>query len=147
MILFDLRCRAGHLFEAWFRDGTTFEAQQAGGEIGCPICGETRVNKAPMAPHIAKDRSESQPLDRPPLDRPDDNFTGDLVKELERLCRTIEEGADYVGDRFPEEARRIHSGESEPRDIFGEASDAETRALLEEGVKVIRIPWGRRRHS
>jgi len=141
MILFDLKCRAGHVFEAWFRDGAAFEAQQASNEIGCPICGETRVSKAPMAPHIAKSRGEAGQLGNG-----EGNLAGELVKELERLCRHIESTAEYVGEKFPEEARRIESGKSERRDIYGEASESETQALLDEGVEVLRVPWVRRRH-
>lgn len=140
MILFDLRCQAGHVFEAWFRDGATFESQKASGEIACPICGETKVAKAPMAPHVAKSGGESQRLSGE-----ETKLAGELVKELERLCRHIEDNADYVGDKFPDEARRIQQGDAERRDIYGEASESETRALIEEGVEVHRIPWIRRR--
>jgi len=140
MILFDLKCHTGHVFEAWFRDGTTFERQKISGEIACPICGETKVTKAPMAPHIAKGSREPQRISGE-----ETKLAGELVKELERLCRHIEENADYVGDQFPEEARKIQQGEAERRDIYGEASESETRALIEEGVEVHRIPWVRRR--
>jgi len=143
MILFDLRCDAGHVFEAWFRDGATFEAQQVSGDISCPICGETRVVKAPMAPSIVKRRGVTARIDSG-----EEQLADDLLRELEKLCRSIEDNADYVGDRFPEEARRIQSGEAEARDIYGEATESETKSLLDEGVEVHRLPWiRRRRHS
>jgi hypothetical protein len=142
MILFDLRCQAGHIFEAWFRDSATFNAQQNGGDISCPICGETRVMKAPMAPSIAKGRET-------PSERigGEEQLAGELLKELEKVCRHIEKNAEYVGDKFPEEARRIHQGDAERREIYGEATESETKALLEEGVEVLRLPWIRRRHN
>lgn len=140
MILFDLKCHTGHVFEAWFRDGATFETQKLMGEIACPICGETKVSKAPMAPRIGKSRNEPQGIGGE-----ETKLAGALAKELERLFRHIEENADYVGDQFPEEARRIHQDEAERRDIYGEASESETRALIEEGVEIHRIPWVRRR--
>ncbi|HLF58612.1 MAG TPA: DUF1178 family protein [Alphaproteobacteria bacterium] len=141
MILFDLKCHAGHVFEAWFRDGATFEVQQTSGDIGCPICGETRIAKAPMAPHIARGGND---LGR--VCNGEEQLAGELLKELERVCRHIEDNADYVGGDFPDEARRIKSGEAEPRDIYGEASESDTQALIDEGVEVHRIPWIRRRH-
>ena len=119
MILFDLKCRAGHVFEAWFRDGAAFEA----------------------APHVAKTRGEPGCLGGN-----EGNLAAELVKELERLCRHIESTAEYVGENFSEEARRIKSGESERRDIYGEASESETQELLDEGVEILRVPWIRRRH-
>jgi hypothetical protein len=140
MILFDLKCHVGHVFEAWFRDGATYEKQRLTGDVSCPICGETKISKAPMAPHIAKTPADSIS---------DETQVGrELVKELERLCRHIEDTAEYVGDKFPDEARRINSGEAETRDIFGEATESEARALAKEGVEVHRISWPRRRrHS
>ncbi|MGB8274820.1 MAG: DUF1178 family protein [Alphaproteobacteria bacterium] len=148
MILFDLKCQSDHVFEAWFRDGATFEKQSAAGEIACPICGETRVAKAPMAPHVTKCGSESG--DGPKLvarGSAESALARELSKELARLYRHIEDACDYVGKQFPDEARKIHYGESERRDIFGEASEEETRALLEEGVAVFRLPWVRRRQD
>ena len=143
MILFDLMCTSNHVFEAWFHDAATFERQSAAGQIACPMCGETHVAKAPMAPRVVTRRSgeAAQPSDG------DAALARELYKELARLYEHIENSCDYVGDRFPEEARKIHYGESEGRSILGEASDDETRDLLDEGVAVFRLPWVRRRHD
>ena len=129
------------MFEAWFRDSAAFDTQQSGGDIGCPICGETRIVKAPMAPNISKSRGGETRLSG------EEQLAGELLKELEKVCRHIEENAEYVGDKFSEEARRIQKGDSERREIYGEATESETKALLEEGVEVLRLPWIRRRHN
>jgi hypothetical protein len=129
MILFTLRCVHGHEFEAWFRDGDGFEAQQKAGEIGCPECGDTSVEKAVMAPRLA--RSRQMPAISPA------QFRAALIE----MRRQIETNCDYVGTRFAEEARRIHYGEIDPHGIYGEATDEESRELDDEGIRFGRIPW------
>src|SRR3954452_17843928 len=135
MIMFDLKCGEGHVFEAWFRNGGAYEAQAAANEIACPICGDIRIAKAPMAPRIGKSRQEAEKTENAALRR------AEGMRELVELRRKVEEKCDYVGDRFAEEARRIHYGETEKRDIYGEATEAETTELQEEGIVVERIPW------
>ena len=139
MILFNLRCGDGHDFEAWFRDGAAYD-QRAAGSVRCPVCGADDVTKAPMAPRIARGRGEAEPAQARQVQ-------ADLGRQLRDLRRKVEENCDYVGPRFAEEARRIHYGESEPRDIYGEASGAEAEALHEEGVAFQRIPWLPRTNS
>ena len=147
MILFDLKCHDGHGFEAWFRDGATYEAQVSAGAIACPVCGDTRIAKAPMAPRIAK-----QPLGDPAAANPSEAGTGPaesrtLMAEgpvrakLEALRQHVEENCEAVGDKFAEEARKIHYGETPRRDIYGQATDAEAVELAEEGVEFARVPW------
>ena len=130
MIRFSLRCASGHEFEAWFRDGEGYEAQLKAGEIACPECGEAQVEKALMAPSIGRSRES-----RPPVSPA--QFRAALVE----LRKQVETHCDYVGPQFAEEARRIHYGESDPRGIYGEASPDESRELVEEGIKIGRIPW------
>jgi hypothetical protein len=134
MILFDLRCAKDHVFEAWFRDSATFEAQAEAGEIACPRCGSRQVEKAPMAPRIGKAAGEG----------PGSAVSKELAqmrRDLQELRAKVEANCDYVGDRFAEEARRIHHGEVDKRSIYGEASDGEARELQEEGIEFARIPW------
>ncbi|HXZ01970.1 MAG TPA: DUF1178 family protein [Stellaceae bacterium] len=133
MILFKLRCAAEHEFEAWFRDGATYERQAQRGLIACPDCASNIVEKAPMAPRLARSAAASEPKAPPSPDQ--------LRRTLQQLRRQVETHCDYVGNRFAEEARRIHSGESEARSIYGEASEAEARALADDGIEVARIPW------
>lgn len=131
MILFTLRCAAGHEFEAWFRDGDGFEAQHAASEIACPLCGETTVEKAVMAPRLARSREMM----------PSATALAQMRKTLAEMRRQIETHCDYVGPRFAEEARRIHYGEADPHGIYGEATDSESRELADEGIKFGQIPW------
>src|SRR5437762_11016281 len=128
MILFSLRCAAGHEFEGWFRDGDGFETQQEAGEITCPQCGDAQVEKALMAPNIARSRGKAP-------------SPAQLRAALVELRRQVETNCDYVGERFAEEARKIHYGEVDPHGIYGEASNEESQALAEEGIEFGRIPW------
>lgn len=139
MILFDLQCAKGHGFEAWFRNGETYEAQAAAGEVACPVCGDADIRKAPMAPRIAKARSGKDEEKR--------RQAAEIMRELVELRRKVEENCDYVGDSFAEEARKIHYGETEHRDIYGEATAEEAAQLSEEGVTFSRIPWVPRTNS
>jgi hypothetical protein len=136
MILFDLKCANEHEFEAWFKDSETFELQVECSEIVCPVCGDSGVEKALMAPRIGKGDRE---------------VTSKVAEHAKRyaafaseLRRQVEENCDYVGNEFSEEARKIHYGEAEARGIYGEASDDDAAALDEEGIEVQRIPWAPR---
>ncbi len=139
MILFALRCAVGHGFEAWFRDGAACDDQAQSGAIVCPVCGNREVTKAPMAPRIGKTST----------------LTGDaehkrrriVHEKLAKLREHIEQTCDYVGDRFAEEARRIHYGEADSRNIYGEAAPSEAETLQEEGIRIVSIPWPDRNHS
>lgn len=153
MILFELKCAAEHRFEVWFRDGAAYDAQAAAGTITCPLCGDTRVGKAPMAPRIARHRGgEAEPAAVPaPASGDADGkaaaLQAEVMRHLGELRRTVEENCDYVGERFAEEARRIHYGETDPRGIYGEASADDVAELKEEGVTIHRIPWLPRTNS
>ena len=129
MILFTLRCTQGHEFDGWFRDSDAYEAQQATGDIACPECGDNSVDKALMAPRLARSR-DAKPLS-----------PTQMKAMLLAMRRQVETHCDYVGERFAEEARRIHSGEIEAHGIYGEATEEQSRALADEGIEVGRIPW------
>jgi hypothetical protein len=130
MIRFALRCAADHEFEGWFRSGDAFETQQQAGEIACPHCGDTGIEKGLMAPAIGRTR-ESRTSVSP----------AQLRTALIELRRQVETNCDYVGERFAEEARRIHYGEVDAHGIYGEATSEESRELVDEGIQVGRIPW------
>lgn len=137
MILFKLRCAAEHEFEAWFRDGATYERQASRGQIACPDCGNSDIEKAPMAPRLARSggtEAEKQRKKAPPSPE-------QLRHMLQELRRHVETNCDYVGERFADEARRIHRGEAAARGIYGEASQKDSEALADEGIEVARIPW------
>ena len=131
MIVYNLRCAKEHAFEAWFRDSATYDEQAAAGEVVCPVCGSTKVTKAPMAPNISASRDKSCDVAK----------AAEVMGKLRELRAEVEANSDHVGDKFPEEARKIHYGETEKRNIHGDASPDEAKALKEEGVDFSVIPW------
>jgi hypothetical protein len=139
MILFDLRCARDHVFEAWFPNSAAYEKQAKAGAVGCPTCGSRKVEKAPMAPRIGKGGEAKVPVVA--------SEHAEIRKQLMELRSKIEANCDYVGNKFAEEARRIHYGETERRDIYGEASDDEAKELHDEGVEFARVPWLPRQDS
>lgn len=136
MIVFDLICENDHTFEAWFKDSKTFERQRRKKAVACPICDSTKVEKALMAPNIttseAKDRAEHKQKTV---------MAGQMMKMLSEARKAVEENCDYVGPQFAEEARKIHHGEADKRDIYGEATKEEAEELREEGVEFAEVPW------
>ena len=139
MILFDLKCTRDHVFEAWFPNSAAYEKQAKAGAVACPSCGSRKVEKAPMAPRIGKAAKSSVPAVAAEH--------GEIRQQLAELRAKIEANCDYVGDKFAEEARRIHYGETERRDIYGETSDDEAKELHDEGVQFTRVPWLQRQDS
>ncbi len=139
MILYDIRCSNGHVFEAWFRDGASYDEQAEDGAVVCPDCGDTAVAKAPMAPRIASGRDGQAGGGA--------RIPAEVREALAKLRGEVESKCDYVGEEFPEEARKIHYGETGKRDIYGEATDDEAKELTEEGIKVGKIPWIQRTDS
>lgn len=134
MIVFQLNCGSGHNFDTWFKDGATADRQLARGLVECPDCGDRKVTKALMAPRIGSKGDKSPAQNMAVLAKT-------MRDQLVEVRRQVEANCDYVGDKFAEEARKIHYGESDARGIFGEASDEQHRELSEEGIEVARIPW------
>lgn len=152
MIVFDVRCDKGHVFEGWFKDSASFTRQTKKGLVECTHCGSTKVRKAPMAPAVAgtKARKAKDDQKQVAVAAPPDASAGmpaELMQELRALRKKIEENCDYVGPRFSEEARKMHYDEAEKRSIYGEASADEAKALAEEGVEFGQIPWVPREDS
>lgn len=157
MIVFDLKCRRDHVFEAWFPDSASFAEQAEAGKVVCPVCGSRKVTKALMAPVVLKggDQEAAKPRAEGP-ERPDgaaaasmsdSEKAGELRRMLRELREHVEKNCDYVGPQFAEEARKIHYGETDPRGIYGETSDDEAKALEDEGIDVSRVPWLPRENS
>jgi hypothetical protein len=138
MILYELTCAKGHVFEGWFRDSKGYDGQRRAGRVVCPACGDRKVRKAPMAPRLAKHRGTG---DRRALHGPEAARQAQALAQLRELRQQVEENCDYVGERFADEARKIHYGEIETRAIYGETSDSEAETLADEGIKFGRIPW------
>jgi hypothetical protein len=143
MIVFDLKCAKHHVFEAWFASSAVYERQAKAGKVQCPICGVTEIEKAPMAPNVARGAAEpAQEQAGPPAPRaPHPAQVIEAMNVLRQLRDSIEKNFDHVGTRFPEEARKIHYGEVEKRAIYGDASPEDARTLRDEGIEIGQIPW------
>jgi hypothetical protein len=150
MIVYELRCTAGHGFEAWFRNSEAYDQQHAAHQISCPICGVEDVSKAPMAPRIGRSKSESRetaPMQNAPQPEMNPEQMRMVMSKIAELNQHIASTCDYVGKEFPEEARKIHYGETEHREIYGEATPKEAAELRDEGIAVAAVPWIRRGDS
>ena len=141
MIRYGFVCEAGHAFESWFRDSALCDHQMTSGELICPHCGSAKIEKAIMAPSIGRAGRESEP---PPPPRQPVALLSEREHEARRLLKELREhvtkNADYVGDKFPDMARKMHREEIEHRSIYGEAKPEDVRDLIEEGVEVQPLP-------
>lgn len=134
MIRFTLRCEAEHEFDGWFRDGGDFDIQKKRGFVSCPVCNSGKVEKALMAPAVSTSRGKEKVA----LAVGEEQRR--LMGQLREMAKKVRENADYVGDRFAEEARKIHFGETDPRGIYGEASVDDVKGLLDDGVDFMPLP-------
>lgn len=134
MIRFALRCEHSHEFEGWFRNNDDFDTQKKRGFVECPVCGSSNVEKALMAPAVSTSRKQEKVA----LAMGEQQRRA--MAELKALSQKMRDNADYVGDKFAEEARKIHFGETEARGIYGEATVQEARSLVEDGVDFLPIP-------
>jgi len=158
MIRYALHCEHGHAFESWFKNSAAYDKQAKRNLVTCPICGSAKVAKAIMAPRLSRtDAVEpasapaALPPPPPPAPAPSaapakqpvaimSSHERELRKKLKELREVITRNADYVGARFPEQARKIHYGEAEQRSIYGEASPDEAKELHEEGIEFHPLP-------
>ena len=134
MIEYRLTCDNGHRFDAWFKSAAAIEDQHGRGVVSCPACQSTTVVKAPMAPSIGRSGTEKVSLS---AGHPDH---ARLRQAMIEFRRRVTSTADNVGDRFAEEARRIHFNEADPRAIYGEATRDEVAGLLEDGIEFMPLP-------
>ena len=166
MIVFDLTCAQGHVFEGWFRDSAAFEVQKTAGDIVCPVCADCAVTKAPMAPNLAT-RGRSEEVEaveavKPALPKPTmrdrrsreevfhappvgatgraAQLAAEAAQALRALREEVKKSCDYVGDKFAEEARKMHYGEAEQRSIYGETTFDEAKELRDEGIEIQPLP-------
>lgn len=143
MIRYALSCSAGHAFDAWFGGSEAYEDQLAKGLVTCPQCGSAEVAKSLMAPAVATARKKAarQSAARKPVSvAANVSDGGEATALLRKLREHLVENADYVGNKFAEEARRIHYNEVERRGIYGEATSDEARSLAEEGIEFHPLP-------
>ncbi len=155
MIHYQLRCSHAHAFDGWFKDSAAFDKQAKLGLVECPECGDSAVERALMAPALPKKSNRSpargpearvpEPSEQAPPQAAPKSTAGPMPAQvfaaLQRMRAEVERNCDYVGDRFAEEARKIHRGESEKRGIYGESSPEQAEALAEEGIEVSQMPW------
>jgi len=134
VIRFSLVCDKDHEFEAWFRSNDDFDTQMKRGFVECPACGSKKVGKALMAPSVSTGRKKEQ------IALAMGEAQKQALAQLKAMAEKVRENADYVGDKFAEEARKIHFGETEARGIYGEATLDEARSLAEDGVEFMPIP-------
>ncbi|MBN9021403.1 MAG: DUF1178 family protein [Rhizobiales bacterium] len=157
MIRYALRCDKDHAFEGWFRSGADYDRLAKAKGVACTVCGSVKVEKAIMAPSIGRaGKDKGAPAVPPPARSPGEaapptptpeqmQLAADprrraMIEAMRELRKKITENADYVGDRFAEEARKIHYQEAEPRGIYGEATREEAEQLAEEGVEFAPLP-------
>jgi hypothetical protein len=136
MRVFDLQCSHSHSFEGWFASEEAFQGQLAGGLVECPLCGDADVGKMPSAPRLNLGAAQPEPQKNELMTAPDSSLQAAWLKMVRHVMANTED----VGERFPEEARKIHYGEREERGIRGQASPRETEALIEEGIGVLPLP-------
>jgi hypothetical protein len=129
MIRYDLRCANGDEFDAWFGSSADYDAQSASGLIECPHCGSKHIEKAPMAPAVHSGRKKEARAER-----------AVAMAMAAKVREHVEKNFDYVGDKFADEARKMHRGESEERSIWGEASAEQAEELADEGIAVAPLP-------
>jgi hypothetical protein len=148
MIRYNLRCERGHGFESWFQSSAAYESQEKRKLVSCPACGSVKVERAIMAPQIvSKTNSRAEPAPTAATEVAAPASTPLMMAQERELRAKIKElrdhivkNADNVGERFPNEARKMHYGDIEHRPIYGEASPDEARALIDEGVEVSPLP-------
>jgi hypothetical protein len=150
MIRYSLHCERGHAFESWFQGSSAYDSQVKRKLVTCPACGSAKVEKAIMAPQIVSKKGRDSTAAAEPASLVDVTAPAstplmmaqerELRAKLRELRDHIVKNADNVGERFPNEARKMHYGDIEHRPIYGEASPDEARSLIEEGVEVSPLP-------
>lgn len=135
MIKFNLICDKQHDFEAWFSSSSDFDDQKFAGFVNCPLCGSSEVEKALMIPAVATSRAKEkkQQIMKNAAQQ-------EAMKTIQKMVTEVKENSENVGDKFPEEARKMHYGESDNRGIYGKASQDEVRDLVDEGITVTPLP-------
>lgn len=142
MIRFALNCSQDHAFEGWFKSGDAFERQADEGQVACPTCGDRAIRKAMMAPAIVRSAGRRAEGPAAPVEPAAEQQAraAMLLAMMRKVREHVEQNFENVGDRFPEEVRRVHYGEAEARDLFGQATLDEAKELLEEGIPVRPLP-------
>jgi len=134
MIRYDLVCENEHFFESWFKDSKSYQKQLEAEEIACPKCNNSNISKSLMAPGIPKKTNTKNG------NVIANSSSSSLNNAIRKIRDEVKKNSEYVGDQFPEEARKIHYNEAEMRSIYGKASKKEITELVDEGIDIIQIP-------
>ena len=147
MKVLNLQCSHGHAFEGWFASHDDYESQRERGLVTCPVCNDAVVSKMPSAPRLNLGHGVHEPAVPAAADAPAaaaQDVAQMTPQHLQaawmQMVRHVMANTEDVGTRFAEEARKIHYGETENRNIRGQASREETEALLDEGIEVLPLP-------
>ena len=137
MKVLNLRCPHDHRFEGWFASDDDFQSQDERGLVECPLCGDKAITRLPSAPRLNVSNLRQVAVEQPSAQA---QIRAQMQSHWVRAVRHMMANTEDVGERFPEEARRIHYGEVEERGIRGQASRADADALREEGIEVVAVP-------
>jgi hypothetical protein len=140
MIRYDLICEKGHEFDAWFSGIDAYDQQRKRGFVECSQCGSNRIEKQIMAPNVGVRSNKSPSEQTRMMTPPADPRLQAMMTMMREMRRQVEANAQDVGDKFVEEARKIHYNESDKRGIYGSATLEDARSLLEEGIEVMPLP-------
>ena len=137
MIRYNLKCDKDHTFDSWFDGALAFEKLEKAQMLSCSVCGSTRVTRAIMSPQVSQSHAKTVgPLSAP---------ASPAEQAMAEVRKKVEAESEDVGTDFANEARAMHDGDAPARSIYGEAKIADAKALIEDGVPVVPLPWGKRR--
>ncbi|MGH1465183.1 MAG: DUF1178 family protein [Cognatishimia sp.] len=150
MIQYSLKCAQNHRFDSWFQSANAFDKLKSAGMVSCPVCADTKIEKAIMAPRVRPARTASVECERSddvkqtkPLSSP----ASPPEQALAEFKKLVESNSDYVGDNFADEARAIHTGNAPDRAIYGEANAQDAKSLIDDGIPVAPLPFRPKRKS
>ena len=139
MIKFDLICENDHIFEVSFDDSSSYEIQKKKKLIECPFCNSLKISKSVMAPNVTNKSSSTMKT----MNKQNKLFSN-YNKQINKIKSEIEKNFKYVGKKFPEEARKIYYGETKDEPIFGEATEKESKELVDEGISLVKLPFSKK---
>ena len=139
MIKFDLVCENDHIFEVSFDDSSSYEIQKKKKLIECPFCNSLKISKSVMAPNVTNKSSSTMKT----INKQNKLFSS-YNKQINKIKSEIEKNFKYVGKKFPEEARKIYYGETKDEPIFGEATEKESKELVDEGISLVKLPFSKK---
>ena len=140
MIKYSLICKQQHAFEGWFSNSKDFDDQKKRGLVTCPFCDTPSIEKSLMAPAVSTQKSNAPSESEVVTNAPVTKEYADAMNKIREIRDQVQANSENVGNKFPEEARKIHYGEAEKRGIYGEASPDDVKELVEEGVEIVPLP-------